>query len=100
MNKLERVCNTLKTQGGVMSQYANDYIEVTSCFGTWHKHCPGDSVLCYGFDLSTNEEVCRVCSLEVYEKWRFKNDYETTLFLLPKKESVAFSVETCLHDRF
>jgi hypothetical protein len=101
MTKLERVCNTLNTQGGVLAQYAEEYIEVNTCFGSWHKHCPEGSVLCYGKNLLTEEPECRITDSETYKHFlSIREIIDNSMFLLPINKSQKFDIELCLHDRY
>lgn len=102
MNKLEKICNTLNTQGGVLSQYADEYMEVNTCFGEWHKHCPRGKVLCYGKNLLTEQPICRVTDVDTYNYWLELRGWmeDATMFLLPFDKSETFDIELCLNDRY
>lgn len=113
MNTLERMCLTLGTQGGVLSQYDNEYIISHAGFGSWHKHCPPGKVLFIGlkpsnyyllinneFELVKQAEEGFICDSDTYDL-RMKNPglNITGMFLVPRNQCKEFDKELILNDR-
>lgn len=114
MKTLERICKTLGNQGGVLAQYDNEYIILTSAFGSWHKHCPEGKVLFIGFkpsdywtrlesnlDKADELEQGFICNDEDYLKARENKGFQYTgMYLIDKNKCNKFEKYLILNDRY